>query len=64
MIAYYRTDDSHIHGMDKISDGVWIHMVDPSAEETAFVAEALNIDYTIFADHCDELKEIQIGQSF
>ena len=27
-------------------------------------AEALNIDYTIFADHCDELKEIQTGQSF
>lgn len=27
-------------------------------------AEALNIDYTIFADYCDELKEIQTGQSF
>ena len=27
-------------------------------------AEALDIDYTIFAEHCDELKEIQTGQSF
>jgi len=27
-------------------------------------AEALGIDYTIFAEHCDELKEIQTGQSF
>ena len=27
-------------------------------------AKALNIDYTIFADYCDELKEIQTGQSF
>ena len=27
-------------------------------------AAALNIDYSIFADHCDELKEIQTGQSF
>ena len=27
-------------------------------------ATALEIDYTIFADHCDELKEIQTGQEF
>ena len=27
-------------------------------------AEALDIDYTIFEDYCDELKEIQTGQSF
>ena len=27
-------------------------------------AAALNIDYSIFADYCDELKEIQTGQSF
>jgi putative ABC transport system substrate-binding protein len=27
-------------------------------------AEVLNIDYTIFTDYCDELKEIQTGQSF
>ena len=27
-------------------------------------AEALDIDYTIFVDYCDELKEIQTGQSF
>jgi hypothetical protein len=23
-----------------------------------------NIDFTIFTDYCDELKEIQTGQSF
>ena len=28
------------------------------------VAETLGIDYSIFKDHCDELKEIQTGQSF
>lgn len=27
-------------------------------------ATVLGIDYTIFADHCDELKEIKTGQSF
>ncbi len=27
-------------------------------------AAALGIDYSIFTDHCDELKEIQTGQSF
>ena len=60
MIAYYRTDDSHIHGMDKISDGVWIHMVDPSAEETAFVAEALNIDVDDVRAALDEEESSRI----
>lgn len=27
-------------------------------------AKALNIDYKIFEDHCDELKEIQTGKAF
>lgn len=27
-------------------------------------ADALGIDYTIFTDHCDELKEIQTGKEF
>lgn len=27
-------------------------------------ADALKIDYTIFKDHCEELKEIQTGQEF
>ena len=27
-------------------------------------AKALGIDYKIFEDHCDELKEITTGQSF
>ena len=60
MIAYYRTDDSHIHGMDKISDGVWIHMVDPSVEESQKVAEALNVDVADIRAALDEEESSRI----
>ena len=33
MVKYYRTDDSRIHEEEKIDSGVWIHMVDPTAED-------------------------------
>ena len=44
MVKYYMTDNSHIHEIDKIKDGAWIHMVDPTAEETMLLAESLDID--------------------
>ena len=44
MIKYYKTDDRLIHEEKTIDKGVWIHMVDPSVEESQFVANALDVD--------------------
>lgn len=44
MIKYYKTDDQLIREEPKIEDGVWVQMVDPTAEECAMIADALNVD--------------------
>lgn len=44
MIKYYKTDDQLIREEPKIEDGVWVQMVDPTAEECAMIADVLNVD--------------------
>ena len=60
MVKYYRTDDSHIHEVEHITDGVWIHLVDPSAEETMLLAESLDIDVADLRAALDEEESSRI----
>ena len=60
MVKYYRTDDRLIHEKDKIDNGVWIHMVDPSAEECHMVAHALDVDVADIRAALDEEESARI----
>ena len=60
MVTYYRTDDSRIHEVEHITDGVWIHLVDPSAEETMLLAESLDIDVADLRAALDEEESSRI----
>ena len=60
MVKYYMTDDSHIHEKENITDGVWIHMVDPTAEETMLLAESLDIDVADLRAALDEEESSRI----
>ena len=60
MVTYYRTDDSHIHEVEHITDGVWIHLVDPTAEETMLLSESLDIDVADLRAALDEEESSRI----
>lgn len=60
MVTYYRTDDSRIHEVEHITDGVWINLVDPSAEETLLLAESLDIDVADLRAALDEEESSRI----
>lgn len=60
MVKYYRTDDRLIHQKETIDNGVWIHMVDPSAEESQLVADALDVDVADIRAALDEEESARI----
>lgn len=60
MVKYFKTEDSQIYEEERISDGVWIHMVDPSAEETMLLAESLDIDVADLRAALDEEESSRI----
>ncbi|MCI8852853.1 MAG: magnesium transporter CorA family protein, partial [Lachnospiraceae bacterium] len=33
MMKIYRTDDQHIHEREKLEDGVWVQLIQPSRQE-------------------------------
>ena len=44
MMTYYRTDDQVIHEEEKLSDGVWVQMINPTHDECEEIAEKLMVD--------------------
>lgn len=44
MVKYFRTDNQIIHEEDRLEDGVWVQMIQPTNRESEAVAEALNVD--------------------
>ena len=60
MVKLYRTDDRKIHEKETINDGVWIHMVDPTAEESQQVADILNVDVADIRAALDEEESSRI----
>ena len=43
-MTYFRTDDQIIHEEEKLSDGVWVQMINPTHEECEEIAEKLMVD--------------------
>lgn len=60
MVKLYRTDDRLIHEKDTIDDGVWIHMVDPTAEESQNIADVLDVDVMDIRAALDEEESSRI----
>lgn len=60
MVKIYKTDDRLIHEERTIDNGVWIHMVDPSVEESQIVAEVLDVDVADIRAALDEEESSRI----
>ena len=60
MVKYYRTDDRRIHEEETIDNGVWIHMVDPSVEESQRIADILDVDVADIRAALDEEESSRI----
>lgn len=44
MMKFFRTDDQIIREVEKICDGCWIQMINPSSEECKEIADSLKVD--------------------
>lgn len=44
MIRYFKTDNQIIHEEERLEDGVWVQMIQPSQQECEEISESLNID--------------------
>ncbi len=60
MVKLYRTDDRLIHEVQRVDDGVWINMVDPTAEESYNVADLLGVDVADIRAALDEEESSRI----
>ena len=60
MVKIYKTDDSRIHEEESIDSGVWINLVDPTAEETLLLADSLDLDVDDLRAALDEEESSRI----
>lgn len=44
MLKYFKTDNQIIHEEERLDDGVWVQMINPTVQEAEQIAEALNVD--------------------
>ncbi len=44
MVRYFRTDDQVIHEIEKMCDGSWVQMINPTLAECEEIAETLKVD--------------------
>ena len=60
MVKYFRTDDQIIHEEERICDGCWIQMIEPSQAECEEVAESLKVDIEDIQAALDEEESSRI----
>ena len=60
MIRYFRTDNQTIHELEKIDDGAWVQMIDPTMEESKKIAEILDVDIEDVQAALDEEESSRI----
>lgn len=60
MVKYFKTDDRQIHEEEKIQNGVWIQMVNPSVAEGQLIADELNVDIEDVLAALDEEESSRI----
>lgn len=60
MVKYYRTDNQIIEEQDKVDDGVWVQMINPTVSESKEIAELLNVDIEDIQAALDEEESSRI----
>ncbi len=60
MIRYFRTDNQTVHELEKIDDGAWVQMIDPTMEESKKIAEILDVDIEDVQAALDEEESSRI----
>lgn len=60
MIRYFRTDNQTIRELEKIDDGAWVQMIDPTMEESKKIAEILDVDIEDIQAALDEEESSRI----
>ena len=60
MIRYFKTDNQRIQEEEKIGDGVWVQMLQPTHQECAEIAEVLNVDIEAIQAALDEEESSRI----
>lgn len=60
MIKYYRTDDRVLKELEGFTDGCWINLVNPTSEETDFIAERFYLDVADIRAPLDEEESSRV----
>lgn len=60
MVKYYRTDNQIIEEQDKVDDGVWVQMINPTVSESKEIEELLNVDIEDIQAALDEEESSRI----
>lgn len=60
MIRYFKTDNQRIHEENKVTDGVWVQMIQPTLEECEKIAELVNVDIEDLQAALDEEESSRI----
>lgn len=60
MVRFYRTDDRKIHEEEKIIDGVWVNMVNPTISEGEEIAKELGVDVQDLLAALDEEEKSRV----
>ncbi len=60
MYSIYYTDDRKIYTMDEITQGSWIHMINPTKEEILNISQTLNVDIDFLNAALDEEERSRI----
>ncbi len=60
MIKYFKTDNQMIHEEEKIDDGVWVQMIQPTRQECEQIAGVLNVDIEDVQAALDEEESSRI----
>lgn len=60
MIKYFKTDNQIIHEEERLGDGVWAQMINPTQEECEDMAQVLNVDIDDIKAALDEEESSRI----
>ncbi len=60
MVKYFKTEKQRIYEQEKIGDGVWIQMIQPTLEECRKISNTLNIDIDDIRAALDEEESSRI----
>ncbi|MDD6058620.1 MAG: magnesium transporter CorA family protein [Clostridiales bacterium] len=60
MIRYFKTDNQIIHEKERLEDGIWVQMLQPTQEECAQIAQDLNVDIEDIQAALDEEESARI----